>query len=216
MRALGGQPNDVAPFSSEEGAKWLMHLKNNIGLSVAIESQNGQARYLVNVPQGAYRTLDDTLREREHALVERLTRGLEIPKPEMEQLEFRIWTEANQTCKVQSELERLTRAYNLVPAQSEWKNYTLNQMQQQLDGVLTWVIYGETIPPFLYERNMLIENDVDDGTTKTIRPWKWPEDREFSRERMPLNIRIRTWMIYYLSVRGGGNLNDQGAVTWWN
>lgn len=218
MRALIGQSSD-APLSDKDGARWLVHLDSNAGLGVGMQLGDAKTHYTIENSRGGYYILDERLREAYDAFVEHSLRTTENPaerERQFDQIWQQMWLEANQTSKIQSELDRLHRAYNLVPADHELGEYPLNQVKQQYGNVRNWVLWGLYAPSFFYEKTMLIENEVKDMVGRSIRPWKWPKDQQFSKERLPLTIRIRTWAIYYLTQRGGGTLEQLAAVELWN
>jgi hypothetical protein len=218
MRAMIGQTGD-APLSSEDGARWLLHLDSNVGLSVSMTLGGEEPKYTIENARGSYHILDQDVREANQALAQSIQEALESPeeyKAKLARIQELKWLEANQTSKIQSELERLARSYNLVPSNHRLGEYPLNQVQQQYRSVVSWVIWGHVPPCLPDERTRLVENRVQAENRCSIRPWKWGNEEPFSANRMPLRTRIRTWAIYFLSERGGGNLQDKVAVALWN
>jgi len=218
MAAMIGQTGD-ALLSSEDGARWLLHLDSNAGLSVSMTLGGEEPRYTIENARGYYHILDEDLREASQALAQNIQEQLESPeehRAKLAHIQERKWLEANQTSKIQLELERLARSYNLVPSNHRLGESPLNQVQQQYSSVVSWVIWGHVPPCFLDERTRLIESQVQAESQCSIRPWKWGNEKPFSMNRMPLRTRTRTWAIYCLSERGGGNLQEKAAVALWN
>jgi hypothetical protein len=218
MRELLKQSGD-APLSVEDGARLLIHLDSNVGLRVGMQLGNGSTKLTIENSRGAYHILDEALQEKNNAFVKHSLVPIENQtehENEIEQLWHQLWLEANQTSKIQYELERLIRSYCLVPADGELGEYPVNQVKKQYGNVRNWVLWGLYTPPFFYERTMLIENKMKDRVGRIVRPCKWPNNQPFSKERLPLATRIRTWAIYYLTQRGGGKLKELAAVELWN
>ena len=218
MRDLIGQSGD-APLSDEDGARWLVHLDGNIGLRVEMQLGRGKTQYIIDNSHGSYHILDESLRERQRAFFEKTiatTENQPERQDEFGQIWQLMWIEANQTSKIQSEIDGLIHAYNLVPAEGELGDYPLNQVKQLYGNVINWVLWGLFAPSFLYEKTMLIENEVQDTAGKRMLLWEWSENQQFSKERLPLTTRIRTWAIYYLTQRGGGVREQLSAVELWN
>ncbi len=219
MRAMLGRSGDT-PLSDEDGARWLLHLESNVGLRVAMQLGNGEPHYVIenSRSRGAYHILDDDLEETSHALGERLLRTTEdadAHRAAFGQIWRLMWQEANQTSKIQNELDRLVCSYGLVPADHKLGEYAPNQIKRQYDCVVSWVVWGRYVPSFLDERTLLIESEVKEESRQTLRPQKWISGL-FSAERMPLKVRIRTWAIYYCTRRGGGSFDQLSAVELWN
>ena len=219
MRSLIGQSGD-APLSDKDGARWLVHLDINVGLQVGIQLGGPKTHYSIKTSRGGYYILDERLKEEYDTFVEHSLKtapnGPATGDYNFDEIWQRMWLEANQTSKIQDELDRLCHAYNLIPKEYELGEYALNQVKQQYGVVRNWVVWGHYAPSFFHERTMLIENDAKDLIERSIRPWKWPKDQQFSKERLPLTIRIRTWAIYYLTQRGGGTLEQLSAIELWN
>lgn len=236
MRTMIGQTGE-GPLSSKDGARWRVHLSSNVGLDVKIIIHSGKSepqyiiknsrgacsildRDLIEHSEGVYSILDQDLRrEVHHILTQDLREAVERSdqhRAEFERVWRQMWAEANQTSKIQSELERLARYYNLVPPDHELGEYAPNQIKLQENRVVNWVIYGNFVPLFLWQMTKLVESKVEDEDRQTIRPWKWRNDESTSDSRLALTTRIRTWAVYYLSRRGGGNLAEPAAVELWN
>lgn len=218
MRAMIGQTGEE-PLSRQDRARWWVHLNRNAGLSVSIDSQDGPARWIIENPTGAYHVLDEDLRTARGALAVDLRAMHERPDEytaKAAQIQQEMWFEANQTTKIQGELRRLARSYGLVPSDHQLGQYPLDQIKLQYDSVVNWVLRGESVPAFLHGKTRLIESAVQGEDRRSIRLWKWGASEPFSEERIALETRIRTWAVYYLTKRGGGELAPSSAAELWN
>jgi hypothetical protein len=225
MRQMMGQNGDE-PLSVEDGARWAVHLDSNPGLRVGLETGPNGSKYTVSTNRGGYVCLDEEL--------DKALGQLPTDRAEFERLWSQMWMEANQTLKVQKELDRLALAYHLVPSKSDTGDWTPNEIRQQSQSVVNWVIWGDALPSFppSWPAAILLESKTDDGVKRSIRPWRaprrghWRQNEDGSRtwtqddpeppKRMMKEVRVRTWAIYYLTRRGGGRRTEEKAVELWN
>lgn len=192
---------------------------------------------------GSYHCLDRQLKKARQAAIRQALHG---DASELEHLRPRVWMEAKQTGEIQIELRRLARAYNLIPSESEMSDYTPNEVHLMYDSVVNYVIWEHAELSFRWPKTRLRESARRDGMERTIRPYKWPsgmylqdranrnwvtgawreiesggrifiEDKP-AQTKSPMSpaVRIRTWSIYYLTRRGGGERTEQAAVDLWN
>jgi hypothetical protein len=206
MRAMVGQI-DNEPLSLEDGARWLVHLESNVGLQVGVEVEPNGTRLTIESVRGGYHCFDRELAE--------ALRTMTYDRNEFEHLQQQRWAEANQTAKIQSELWRLAQTYSLVPSEVEWDKYAPDKIKQQFQSVVNWVIWGEFVPSFPWSMTRLVESKVGRGVKRTIRSHRWG-GKDLGTHRLRLDARVRTWAIYYLTRRGGGQRTEQSAVDLWN
>jgi hypothetical protein len=225
MRQMMGKTGDEA-LSVEDGAHWLVHLESNPGLRVGLEIGANGPKHTVATARGGYVCFDKEL--------DKALGKFPLDEAEFERLWLQMWMEANRTLKVQKELDRLALAYHLVPSKSEAGDWTSNEVRQQFQTVVNWVIWGDALPSFppSWPAAILLESETGDGVKRSIRPWRYPrgghwrENEDGSRiwipddreppKRMMKEIRVRTWAIYYLTKRGGGRRTEEEAVELWN
>ncbi len=211
MWAMMGESSDT-PLSSESGARLLVHLESNPGLSVGVNITPEGTTFTMTTATGNYRCLDRDLREKHQAAIRHFATGGDIA--EIDRLHQQMWAEANQTTKIQDELWRLARAYQLVSVTDE---FSLRETKERFQRVVTWVIWAEVVPSFLWPKTILLESKTPKRVKRTLRPHKWSEHIFPTQESgLRLETRVRTWAIYYLTRRGGGERTEQSAVDLWN
>lgn len=213
MNQLLGKEGDGL-LSSEDSARCRVHLEVNPDTVVGFDSAKG---FTVTTAKGHYRCLDQKLREAYERVGKQALHGGDMT--ELEHLRELEWQEANQTSKIQSELIRIAQAYHLIPiTEEEADRYAPTKIREQLINALDWVIWEHAVPSFLWPANKLIENELNSEGTQTIRPFEWWDDRSIGtgQTRLSLTTRVRTWTVYYLSKRGGGDLGQESAVELWN
>ena len=223
MRDLIGLEGDE-PLSVEDGARWCVHLESNPGLHVGVEAGPDGTHCTMAADRGGYHCINLELHQR---LDEALKRVMESgDNAELEHIHRQMWLEANQTAKVRDELERLALAYNVIPHKSEWDRYSPREIELRWKNLVNWVAWGKFVPSFRWPMTGFIENktgdirlyhmpgghwrDTDDGGRV------WVEDKPDSSKRMTLDVRVRTWALYFLTKRGGGRLSEPMAVDLWN
>jgi len=203
------------PLSSDDRARLWVHLEMNphtrVGMingEITMETDN----------RGGYHSINPQLRKNfENAL----KRGVEDGDntKEIKKILHEIWQEANQTSKIQSEIKRLAKAYQLIPlSKHDETQYPSALVIKQYQSVLDWILRNEITPSFLFQNTWLIENKTDKGVQRVIRPDKWNDNIyvNFKRPKISPKTRIRTWTVYYLSKRGGGERTEQAAIDLWN
>ena len=203
-------------MSEEDKARFWVHLDANADLSVGMEVSSGGTKYKMETERGKYRGLNHELNEQlNDAIREAISRN---DSSEVEKLNRELWQEANQTAKIQSEIWRLVRAYQIVPlSSSEMANFPLNKLKGQYQSALNWILHGLATPSFLYDKTVLLENPTDKKVRRVIRPHKWvPNFAQKETSKIRVKTRIRTWVIYYLTRRGGGKKTEQSAIDLWN
>lgn len=142
-------------------------------------------------------------------------------KQNLEKLDFlhqQTWQEANQTAKIQGELQRLAHSYHLIPTEYEKSEFAPKVVQDQLFRIIDHVIEGKIIPFFLWPMTQLIESHSGKGVKRVICPYKLEDGSKRKSRRKPISrqVRIRTWSIYSLTKRGGGTRMERVAVDLWN
>lgn len=213
---IGESSNE--PLSSEDGTRWLIHLDANPGVVVGLDITPSETKFTVTTSKGDYRCcFDKELQEKYNVAIKNAIRpGGDTTQ--LQRLHEQVWGEANQTAKIQDEIRRLAYAYQLIPInEEEALKYPPTEIRKRFQIVVNWVIWGEIAPSFLWPKTILRENQTDKKIRRTIRPDKWStHNLPTTKPRIRVDTRIRTWTIYYLTRRGGGQRTEQSAVNLWN
>ena len=137
-----------------------------------------------------------------------------------ERLFLQMQKEAYKTNRIQVELERMALSYNLVPHQFELSAYSHQSVKEMADSVMWWVVLGEAVPSFRWEHTRLVESKIEGQLTRTIRPHEYGNigKPRIGNPKPALDrwTRIRTWAVYYMSRRGGGDLPEEATINCWN
>lgn len=217
--ALDGE----GPLPEDEGFALQFHLRVHQDLSVTLGASDIQFRDATGNPRG-YRPLKPEVQQAVDEWGNPKTKCSEQEKTQL------LVSEALQTTKIWGEIYGLGYAFGLLPARSELDDLSPNEITTAIQRLASWIIFGRTVPQLRWPKTRLTESKVSEGVMRTIRPqadatgrWEslpsggrqWIED-EKQRKRMGLDTRARTWAIYFLSRRGGGNLTEEVACMLWN
>lgn len=189
---------------------WVRHVVDNQGLKVEMSYKEGKlSGYSITVDNGYYRALDQELNQ------------VKFPESPSLQWHERRLAEANQTRKIMDQIKWIEKRYALRPILNEHDPYDDEHIQQwfrqrELVEMLDWVITGRYVPPFRWDVTDIQDSRIGQGVSSTITPRR----RLDSIEKLPRiknrKVRVRTWLIYYLSQRGGGVLTELEAIDQWN
>lgn len=214
MWGLFVEEKDI-PFPSEEGARLLVHLEQNAGISVGINLSEEVSALVIDPPNRKYRLLNSNLKQEQEQGVRSLVQGEDITP--FQQLHEQVWAEANQTSKIWIELERLAKGFHVIPhTEEEERRFPLEEIKANFRNFINWVIWEHMTPAFLWSKTRLIEYEINGKSYRTIRPYPWSEKDPERTPNLKLPTRIRTWAIYYLTRRGGGVRTQQAALSLWN
>ncbi len=202
--------------------RWSLHIEDNLGVSVGWDSSSGLTIQNVVKNRDGYAPFNKDWATQVWEMRD--------DKETQRQVWSKIWGEANQISKIHDEIFRLGRAYGLIPLDSEAKDYSENQKEVFHSRVFDWVFWGQITPVFRWPMTQLIESKIG-GVTRSLRPFKlplgywedlpdggkvWIAEKFGNTKRITHLVRIRTWAIYYLTRRGGGNRTEQAAVKLWH
>ena len=226
MRAMIGKTG-CKPLSVEDGSRLWVHLEHNAGTSVSIETGPDGTKYRVTTARRGYICLDEELDKA-------LGNMLSLDEGDAKCLWQQMRMEANQTSKIEAELERLALRYHLIPSKTERERWTPDDVRRQYQSVVNWVIFGEIPPlfPTCWSGAIMLESTTKGGVKRNVSPWPlherghwrtnadgsrtWIKDGPEPPKRMEKWVRIRTWTIYYLTRRGGGERSEEETVDLWN
>jgi hypothetical protein len=189
MHALLGQAGD-GPLSSEDGARWLVHIQANIGVSADIRIGDQGGLY-VKTNKGSYQCLDKILKNALENEIPKLLKSGDDTQYKI--LLMQMWGEANQTSKVIDEIERLALRFRLIPVSTELNEYSPKEIQRFWQDVVNWVIWGQDVPMFRWPKTKLVEIKIEKnhGVKRAICLLKIPNGRSEITKNMRENELIR-------------------------
>lgn len=162
------------PLSIEDGVRWWLHIDSNAGLSLSVQLDGENTiRYINTDHGGGYSCLDESLQSQ-------IDKDFDLSigsgdRTKQQHNFMNMWYEANQTSKIISEIERMARAYNLIPSKSESKYSSRDVRERMWRSVVNWVIWGEFVPEFRWGKTIFSESNRGEGIERTIRLFKQPE-----------------------------------------
>jgi hypothetical protein len=206
--------DDLLP--SEEAVKLWVHLEINPGVRTEISIQQGEEHSL-SFDVGNYRPLGDEL---VFGSKEELLNFLQGDVRTFRELEVKKFFEASQTSKIQGEIDRLARIYQIIPAmESDWTQFSIDELTLISKNLRNYLLLGHPLPSFIWPKVTYIDTKINIGVTRNLRPHKSPykiANKKRGYQRIRPSTRIRTWSIYFLTRRGGGFETEQNAVNNWN
>lgn len=216
MRGYFDLPGD-GPLLVDVGAKWSVHLEDNLGLSI---------RFVNGKPSiEGYRPFDKSLIEQQ------IKAHMAGDNEEYDRIDREIFVEARFIQRILQGIKQLSEMYQLVPHRSERDQYTPIEIRTFRQRIMNWIIFGHYPPQFLWEITRLSESKEAHDGARSIRLFQWVTVKWIPREdggktrveqkpkrgkRIETETRIRTWAIYFLSKRGGGKMTVNDAVELWN
>ncbi len=212
------------PLSIENNLhlRWVMHIEDNFGISVGWDSSRGLIIENTIKSKNGYDPFNKELSKQLWEIRDNKKAG--------NQIWAKMWGEANQISKIHNEIIRLGRAFGLIPSSYELDDYSSNQTTDLHARIFNWVMWGQIAPVFRWPMTQLLENKFQ-GVVRLTHPhrlpegyWRdlldggrvWIEKKVGNTKRMTHSVRIRTWTVYYLTRRGGGEQTEQAAVDLWN
>ena len=214
--SLFGKSEDEI-LTPEDIARLWVHLEVNAGLVASINIEPNITRPVLSTAQGNYHILDRELKHKQEQVAQEAIKSGNTT--EIEKILWEVWGEANQTQKILDELWQLARVYRLVPVtDQEIAQFPPTKIQDQFRAVVNWVLWEQVVPSFLYKEMLMIENRYEVGIVRIVRPYPWEGRQTLTAEDYGIRpvTRVRTWVVYYLTRRGGGRLIEPDAVGLWN
>ena len=227
MGELLRQTNSDEPFSVEDAATIHVHLARNSSteMIIRIDLFNMDRHRYIDVEiaereMSRYRCLDPQLREVFNPRRPRLDQShIEL----MQQREAKMMRERWLTLTIHQEILRMGQNYHILPLGlgHSVEPWTPRQVRDHVTSIVNWILRGEqrtTVPPFppFWEAMVLIENDTGTSVARTVHPWEGRPDEDSAGKRGGSKyVRMRTWAIYYLTVRGGGRRTEDKALDLW-
>jgi hypothetical protein len=221
------------PLSSKDGIKMELHLRNNLQAVAGYSSVDGHSTE-------NYKPLDRRLNERiVHA-------AFDNNEDELTKLRREKWQEAKLTTEINSEIERFSVAYKLLPSHDERlaSAFSPAEVESRYQNAIRWILQRKVVPQFYIPRVRFIETKIGDGVKcisnpygdvsvsllvhengrKSFGRWIQTEDGKKIWEETPppkfremeTDTRVKIWAIYYLTKRGGGRLTEKGAIQMWH
>lgn len=201
-------------LSPQDKKRWWEHLRQIDKLEI---THPGEALQVLDTPI-LYRPLDPSLREMVYE-----TRGgvLLVSEKDDTTWQERWAEELNLFFDVLSALYALGFEFNVVPMDIMPGDRWTQALKDQVQRIACWVLHERGCRPlFPWPLTRLDVRETGQEDVQTIRPREWAPrtDGELERRggRMSLEVRTRTWTIYYLSTKGGGHWTPMGAVQLWN
>jgi hypothetical protein len=201
MRDMLSQTGNEA-LSREDGQRWIEHLRCNAGLEIV---ESGE-EFRFPTKQGEYHPLNPALR----------SAASPGQGADHEHLRYALWEEVTKTIDVQRDLYLLAWKYGIVPGHHDLDDWAPNAIERQLERVAACVIYESFRAPLIpWPVARLVPYKTGQGVERAIRLERWLKPLPPGR-RKTLHVRVKVWMIYYLTSRGGGRRIEDKAVEIWN
>jgi len=201
-------------FNPYLASKLWAHLEANQNVRVDLD----RTSISISTDTGGYRPFDENLSRRYDHAVESAISGNRF---ELQNTMVEVAMEARLTARIQSELVRAARVYQIVPVGDDlWSEFSLRQIDDQLVNLRNYVLSGKPIPSFIWSRVRYLETKMNHGVHRVLRPHAAGKSDGVTRKpthfRLRPTTRVRTWTIYFLTRRGSGTMTEDLAVDLWN
>jgi hypothetical protein len=212
MHALLGQAGE-ASFTQDDGWRLYFHLERHWEMRITNDLSQANQIWRFELPQNwGYRPLlnDDG--------VNWITLDEQTMKDDPQRRG--IVREALQTSKVVDDINRLAFRFGLLPDARERTEYAPIELQRLWQCIVRWVIFDDPMPRFFRPITRIAELR-EKGFPQWLhasQPLPVMTDRLSQKGKAPLmpDTRVRTWAIYYLTRRGGGDLIEEEACALMN
>lgn len=137
---------------------------------------------------------------------------------ELYTLKKRIDEEKERVRRIHMEILRVAGQYQIVPLGSDlWHLFPINVLEEQLVNMRNHILFDYPIPKFIWPKVTYLESPTEHGITRWLRPVhiEGHDASQGSRQLRP-RTRVRTWAVYFLTRRGGGEHTEESAARIWN
>lgn len=127
-------------------------------------------------------------------------------------------------------IQRLAELYGVLPSGSEWGAHRPTVLTKRRSDFLKFVLCGgERVPRIIWSAYLFCEKTRSRKPSEYLRPVQYiasgrragDREREYEpfrsgkKEPHSTAVRIRTWVVYFLTTRGGGPYLETQAVDTW-
>lgn len=162
-----------------------------------------------------FRPFNDQLKDRYELAIKAAIHG---SPQELYTIKAKVDEEKERVRRIQSEILRIARQYQIVPLGSDlWSRFPLDSIEEQLVNLRNHLLFDYPIPKFIWPQVKFLESPTDEGITRWLRPVRARSHTQPQTSyRMRTRTRVRTWAVYFLTRRGGGEFIEERAVELWN
>lgn len=199
-------PADVSPkmWAYLEATKYLMVFPETITLDESFRIEN------------PFRPFDEKHSDNYDKAISAAIGG---SRAQLEDIWPRIQQEKDFVRHLQNTILLTGQQYQIVPLSFDlWGNFAFKDLEFSLVNLRNYFLFDSPIPKFIWDEITYIESKVNHGVLRWLRPDPVPNGSGNSlqtKQVRPLT-RIRTWAVYFLTRRGGGQFTEPEAVDLWN
>jgi hypothetical protein len=138
---------------------------------------------------------------------------------QLSKIQYEVDKDMELVKKIQEDLLRFGMQYQIVPLSlDQWERIPLEKIDDHLVNLRNHILFDYPLPRFIWSSIRYLESPTEKAVTRWLRPIEATnlKSHKESTRRLRSRTRTRTWTVYFLSRRGGGQFTEPQAVEIWN